>query len=319
MKKILITGISGFAGSFLAEHLIRNGSSEIFGTTLSLKDSPNLIYIKDKISLYQINLMEREKVFQMLEEIQPDAIFHLAALASASLSFANPLETISNNISAQIHILDAVRMKKEYKPRILIVSSADVYGLVKKDQLPINEMTQMNPTNPYAVSKIAQDYLALQYFHTYKLPIIRVRPFNHIGPRQAVHFVVADFAKKIADIEKKKCPPVIRVGNLDSKRDFTDVRDMVAAYGEIVEKGTIGEVYNIGSGVSYRIHDILKMLMDLSTEQITVETDPNKIRPADNPELLCDAVKIRKITGWETKIPLQQTLKDTLDYWRNIR
>ena len=183
--------------------------------------------------------------------------------------------------------------------------------------LPIGEETEIRPVNPYAVSKVACDFLGLQYFLSYKLPIVRVRPFNHIGPRQSPSFVVAAFAKKIAEIEKNKIPPVIKVGNLSPKRDFTDVRDTVWGYQLLIEKGEPGEVYNIGSGRSYEIKYILDTLLSFSDKKITIETDSALMRPVDVPELVCDNSKIKKVTGWEPKIPIEQTLRETLDYWRN--
>jgi GDP-4-dehydro-6-deoxy-D-mannose reductase len=318
-KKILITGISGFAGSFLAEHLLAKGDSDIFGTTLSLKESPNLAAIQDRITLHEVNLLNFEDVSKMIAQIQPDEIYHLAALASPSLSFKNPAETITNNIAAQVNVFEAVRNhSKNMLTKILIVSSADVYGKVEKENLPIDEDTPFHPANPYAVSKIAQDYLALQYYSSYQLHIIRVRPFNHIGPRQAPFFVVPDFAKQIAEIEKNKKEPIMRVGNLEAKRDFTDVRDMVRAYDLILEKGKPGDVYNIGSGISHTIRKVLDTLRSFSTTEITIEQNPELMRPSDTPELVCDPKKMHQRTGWKAEIPFEKTLKDTLDYWRKI-
>jgi GDP-4-dehydro-6-deoxy-D-mannose reductase len=199
-----------------------------------------------------------------------------------------------------------------------VVASAEVYGSVTKEDLPMGEDTPLNPTNPYAVSKLAQDFLGLQYFLSYGIKTIRVRPFNHVGPRQAPNFVISSFAQKIAEIEKGKREPILPVGNLEAKRDFTDVRDMVKAYSLIMEKGEFGEVYNIGSGRSYKISEILEMLLSFSSVKITVEIDKSLFRPIDDPELVCDSTKINKTTGWKAEIPLEETLKDTLDYWRNI-
>ena len=184
--------------------------------------------------------------------------------------------------------------------------------------MPVDEGTALRPANPYAVTKIAQDFLGLQYNISYKMPLIRVRPFNHIGPRQMPGFVVADFAKQIAEIELNQQEPIIHVGNLDAKRDFTDVRDMVKAYGVILEKGVPGDVYNIGSGKSVKIGDILDMLIGLSNSKIEKKLDVSKLRPSDVPEIVCNNTKIRNITSWEPTISLETTLKDTLDYWRNI-
>lgn len=317
MKTVLITGISGFAGSFLAEHIASFKEFNIVGTTIS-NISPNLSKINDQITLKEINLIDAKAVLELIKEIKPDFIYHLAALSAPSQSFDNPSEIVTNNISAQINLLEAVRSADINNAKILITSSADIYGLVEPKNLPIDENTPFMPTNSYAVSKLAQDFLALQYFLTYKMNIVRVRPFNHIGPRQSPNFVVSKFAKEIAEIEKGLIPPVLYVGSLDAKRDFTDVRDMVRCYVSILDKGIAGEVYNIGSGVSYKIRDILNMLLAKSSIKIKVENDQALFRPADNPELICNSKKVRDVTNWKPEISLEKTLMDTLDYWRKI-
>jgi len=315
MKKAFITGITGFAGSFLAEHLIREGY-EISGTYLIDESCSNISSVQDKVKLHKINLQDAKVVERIISLERPDLIFHLAALTAPGESFENPSEFITNNISMQVNLLESVR-KAQILPHVLVVSSAEVYGNVAASDIPIGEETEIRPVNPYAVSKVACDFLGLQYFLSYKLPIVRVRPFNHIGPRQSPSFVVAAFAKKIAEIEKNKIPPVIKVGNLSPKRDFTDVRDTVWGYQLLIEKGEPGEVYNIGSGRSYEIKYILDTLLSFSDKKITIETDSALMRPVDVPELVCDNSKIKKVTGWEPKIPIEQTLRETLDYWRN--
>lgn len=315
--KTLITGVSGFAGTFLAEHLLER-NFEVCGTYLQESSLSNLGKNKDRIELSQIDLSDRSRVSDLIKKSKPDYIFHLAALTSASDSFEDPYSTIENNIHAQLNLLEAARKSELDDARILITSSAEVYGLVDEKDLPINENVELRPTSPYAVSKITQDYLGLQYYLSYNLKIIRVRPFNHIGPRQTDKFVVSAFAKKIAEIEKGKREPVLSVGNLKSKRDFTDVRDIARAYLLALEKGEAGEVYNLGSGKSYEIADILDRLLLLSKIKINVEIDKSLLRPADNPDLVCDSEKFNKITGWIPTIPLEETLSDTLDYWRNI-
>ncbi len=189
--------------------------------------------------------------------------------------------------------------------------------MVSKEDLPIDEETPFNPTNPYAVSKLAQDFLGLQYFLSHKIKTVRVRPFNHAGPRQSSAFVIAAFAKGIAEIEKGK-RNVLSVGNTKSKRDFSDVRDMVKAYALAVEKGEDGDVYNLGGGKSYVISEILKMLINLSSTKIETQEDPALMAPSDNPELICDYSKFFGLTSWKPEIPIEKTLKDTLDYWRKI-
>lgn len=317
MKKVLITGITGFAGSFLAEHLLSLGEYEISGTFLTEDSLKNVAHVQERLDLVKVNLMDRDAVFALISQKKPEYIFHLAALASPGKSFDAPVETFTNNIAAQINLLEAVR-KEQLSPRMLIVSSAEMYGLVKNEDLPIDEDTPLNPTNPYAVSKIAQDYLGLQYSLSYGMDIIRVRPFNHVGPRQALSFAFSDFAKRIVAIEKGLTPPVLKVGNLDAKRDFTDVRDMVRAYAVVIEKGEKGDVYNIGSGVSHAMREIVEIMHGKAKVPFAIEQDNALMRPSDNPELLCDNTKLKELTGWEAQIPLEQTIEDILDYWRNI-
>lgn len=317
MKKTLITGVSGFAGSFLAEYITNLSGYEIYGTYVNDASLENISSVRDKIRLHKIDLKEKDTTEDLVSEIKPDLIFHLAALASAAESFNNPAEFINNNISAQVNILEGIRRANIY-PRVLIVSSAEVYGNVEAHNLPIDEETPLAPVNPYAVSKVSQDLLGLQYFLSYKMPIVRVRPFNHIGPRQSPSFAVSSFAKKIAEIEKKKMQPILAVGNLGAKRDFTDVRDIVRGYIALAEKGKAGDVYNMGTGRSYQISDILNVLLSFSKEEIKVEVDQSLLRPIDVPNLVCDNLKITKEIGWKPEIAIEKTLEDTLDYWRSI-
>ncbi|MEX2013240.1 MAG: GDP-mannose 4,6-dehydratase [Candidatus Levyibacteriota bacterium] len=316
MKKALITGAAGFAGGFLIEHLLSQGDFDVVGTYLS-EDQLKFAIQKDAVDFKKLDLLDFSATTKLLKYSKPDYVFHLAALTSPSESFDNPSETITNNITAQVNLLEGIK-KNDLGTKTLIISSADIYGLVDIKDLPIDEETPLMPTNPYAVSKIAQDFLGLQYFLSYGLKIIRVRPFNHFGPRQSPRFVIPSFAKQIAEIEKGKKDNVIRVGNLSSKRDFTDVRDMMQAYLLAVEKGKVGDVYNIGSGVSHQISEILDMLLSLSNKKIDVEIDKSLLRPKDDPELVCDRSKFTKQTDWEPRIKIEKTLKDTLDYWRDI-
>ncbi len=317
--KILTTGATGFVGSHLIEYLFgKNNDNEFYGTYLSDDSLKNLDKVKNRISLTKLDLSNEKEVFELVEKVRPDIIFHLAAMASPADSFSSPAESVINNIHSQINLLEGVRRSNLIDAKILVISSAEIYGDVDKNELPIDENVNFRPTNPYAVSKLAQDFLGLQYFLSYNLKIIRVRPFNHIGPRQSTGFVVAAFAKKIVEIEKGKRNGVLTVGNLEAKRDFTDVRDMVKAYDLAVSKGAFGEVYNLGSGISYKISDILDKLLSLSKAKIKVEVDRSLFRPIDNPDLVCNATKFKKLTGWTPEIGIDTTLKDTLDYWRNI-
>lgn len=318
MKKILITGSSGFAGSFLAEYLATEKDVSLSGTYLFKNSPTNLESIKDKIKLVRLDLVDGEKVIEMVSSFKPDFVYHLAALTSPKESYNDPSETMVINIKAQINLLEAIKNANLKDTRMLVVSSGEIYGQVDKKDLPLDEETMLRPTSPYSVSKITQDFLGLQYFLSYNLKIIRVRPFNHIGPRQSTAFVVSAFAKKIVEIEKNKREPVLSVGNLESARDFTDVRDMVKAYVLAIEKGKEGEVYNLGTGKSYKISEILEKLLSLSSANIKIERDENLLRPIDIPDLVCDATKFKNLTNWAPKIPIEVTLKDTLDYWRNI-
>lgn len=308
MARALITGINGFVGVHLASHLEANGY-EVYGI---VKSKPR---VKHHI---QADILDYKKIKKVINEIEPDFVFHLAALTSPAQSFINPSETINNNIGGQINILEALKELLMVRTRSLVVSSAEVYGAIDVKDLPIDEKTEMRPASPYGVSKIAQDYLGLQYFLAQNIQSIRVRPFNHIGPQQSPDFVVSAFAKQIAEIEKGKQESIIRVGNLEAKRDFTDVRDIVRAYELLMTKGTAGEVYNIGTGRSYKIQEILDILLSLTDKTIIVEKDQSLIRPLDLPDMVCDPSKIHAETGWKAQIPLETSLKDALDYWRNI-
>lgn len=313
--KALITGITGFVGSYLAEKLVEIGKYEVSGTHMS-DDLTNVSSVKDKLDLHKVDLQNKQAVDDLINTIAPDVVFHLAALTSPAQSFDDPVGFITNNIIIEVNLFEAVK-KAGISPKILIASSAEIYGAVKPEDVPINERVPFNPVNPYAVSKVAQDRLGYQYSVSAKMNIVIARPYNHVGPRQAPIFVVSEFAKKIADIEKGKGEALIKVGNLSAKRDFTDVRDVVRAYMDLIEKGEKGEAYNIGSGRSIKIEDILNKLLSFSEKTIKVEVDPAKLRPIDVPELVCDSSKIHEATGWQPEIDIDTTLKETLEYWRN--
>lgn len=313
MKKAFITGLTGFAGKHLAKHLVENGF-DVSGTYL-FEESLNDFKEKDNYKLHQLDLNNSEKTFSLIESEKPDYIFHLAAISSPRQSFVDPMSTFITNIAGELNILESVRKLDLVGAKILIISSAEVYGHVDPKDLPMDEETSFMPTNPYAVSKITQDYLALMYKLTHKLNIVRVRPFNHVGPGQAPTFAISAFAKKIVEVEKGR-ESIVKIGNLTSKRDFTDVRDMVKAYLLALEKGENGQVYNLGSGKSYLMFDILNMMIKMSKVEIKTEEDPALMSPSDDPELLCDPAKFMNLTGWKAEIPIEKTLSDTLDYWR---
>lgn len=310
--RALITGAAGFAGSHLADYLLKETDWQVVGCVLPGWDCSNL---DPRVRRVEIDLRERDATRAMLEQLAPDVIFHLAAQAFVPASWDDPWGTLENNIRAQTNILDAL-VKLGARPRVLIVGSNEEYGLVRASDLPLREDAPLRPNSPYAVSKIAQDYLGLQYFISHQLPCVRVRPFNHIGPRQSESFVAAAFARQIALIEAGQQEPVLRVGNLSSQRDFTDVRDMVRAYYLVATQGQPGEVYNIGSGQPRAIQTLLDTLLSFSPAHIRVELDPQRLRPSDTPVVYCDAAKLRAATGWQPQIPFEQTVRDILDDWR---
>lgn len=316
-KKILITGITGFAGSFLAEHLVASQEdAQIFGTYLTDQSLENVSSVKDSLHLEKIELTDFAAVKALIEKIKPDEVYHLAALPGTSSSLQDPASFLENNINAQLYILESLREANLLTTRIVIVGSGMMYGRIKPSDLPLTEETPLQPITPYDVSKITQDFMGLQYFNAYTMPIMRARPFNHAGPRLSEQFVISAFSKKIVEIEKGKREPILTVGNLETKRDVTDVHDMVRAYALLMEKGIPGEAYNLGCGQSYEIGDLLKILLSFSESKIEVRVDTTLLRANDIPDMVCHSGKFIALTGWKSEIPIEQTLKDTLEYWR---
>jgi len=311
--RALITGIAGFAGSHLAELLLAETQLEVWGVLLESDAYP--ANANDRLHLVYGDLTDRDITQVILARVQPDYVFHLAGQSFVGDSWDNPWATMEPNIRAQLNIL-SLAVDLGLEARYLVVGSYEEYGSVPTEDLPIDEDTPLRPNSPYGVSKIAQDFLGVQYHLSHGLQTVRVRPFNHIGPRQRDQFVVPAFARQIAEIEAGVAPPVIRVGNLKAKRDFTDVRDTVRAYWLILQHGEAGEVYNVGSGCAYSAQEILDGLLNLTDKRIEVQVDPARLRPADVPITLCDAGKLRAATGWHPGIPLKQTLQDVLDEWR---
>lgn len=313
--KVLITGITGFVGSHLAEYCLAKGDVEVFGSVRWRSRMENVEHILDKIKLIDCDLRDAGAVKHCLGDVKPDYIFHLAAQSFVPTSWKAPAETLVTNIVGQLNIFEAVRDLK-LPCRIQIAGSSEEYGLVHENEVPIKETNPFRPLSPYGVSKVGQDLLGYQYHMSYGMDVVRTRAFNHTGPRRGEVFVCSNFAKQIALIEKEKKEPVIEVGNLDAQRDFTDVRDMVGGYWLALEKGEPGEVYNIGSGKAIVIKDLLQMLLEMTDAQIEVRQDPQRMRPSDVQILLADSTKFRNLTGWEPKIPFEKTLEDLLNYWR---
>jgi len=314
--RVLITGITGFAGSHLAEYILTNhADAVVFGTVRWRSRMDNIAQIQDKVRLIEADLKDMVSLRAVLAESKPDRIFHLAAQSFVPTSWTCPSETFAINAIGEINLFEAVRAL-DLKPRIQVAGSSEEYGQVFSNEIPMKETNPLRPLSPYAVSKVAQDLLAFQYYKSYGLRTVRTRGFNHTGPRRGDVFVTSSFAKQIAEIEKKKRPPIISVGNLEAKRDFTDVRDMVRAYWLALEKGVEGEVHNIGRGQAFSMQEVLDLLMSLSRAKMEVKVDPARLRPSDVPVLLSDSTKFVSLTGWRPMIPFKQTIVDLLNYWR---
>lgn len=314
-KKALITGITGFAGSHLAEFLLKE-KIEVYGIRRWRSKDDNIEKIRSKIYLEEADLLDAHSFYTIIENIRPDFIFHLAAQSYVVTSWASPVNTLEVNVIGSANLFEAVR-KAKLKTSIQIACSSEEYGFVYPNEVPISETNPLRPLSPYAVSKIAMDYLGYQYYKSYGLRIIRTRGFNHTGPRRGEVFAESTFAKQIAEIEKGKREPIVWVGNLGAQRDYTDVRDMVKAYYLAALKGDSGEVYNICSGKAWKISQVLDFLLSLAKVKVCVKKDPKRMRPSDVPILIGDSKKFVKKTGWKPTIPMEKTLTDLLDYWRD--
>lgn len=312
--RILITGVTGFVGSHLAEYCLELGH-EVAGTMRWRSQQENLADVRDRVTLYEADLRDGTATRQVIGEFHPDRIFHLAAQSFVASSWSAPAETLTTNVLCQVHLLEAIRELK-IDALVHVAGSSEEYGDVLEEELPIKETNALRPLSPYAVSKVAQDLLAYQYFKSYGTRIVRTRAFNHEGPRRGEVFVTSNFAKQIALAEGGRADPILRVGNLEAQRDFTDVRDVVRAYWLALERGRPGEVYNIGSGRSWHISKVAELLIGMASVPIRIEADPSRMRPSDVPVLMADTTKFREATGWEPTISFEETLKDTLEYWR---
>lgn len=311
--RALITGISGFVGSHLAEYLLNNTDWHVAGTVYGPVD--NVAHLKSRLALYPVELSQGKVVCDVLQHARPDYIFHLAAQPLPDLSRRDPWFTLENNIRAQLNVLEAI-VAAALSSRVLVVGSSEEYGRVLPSDLPIREDTPLRPTTPYAVSKVAQDYLGLQYYLSHRVAAIRVRPFNHIGSRQRQGFVAADFASQIAEIEAGLRRAEVVVGTLDVSRDFSDVRDIVRGYYLALTEGEPGEVYNLGSEREHTVRTLLETLISLIGREVRIIQDLERMRPSDVQRVVADCGKLRAQTGWRTEIPFEQSLRDLLDYWR---
>jgi len=313
--KVLITGITGFTGSHLAEFLLNKKGIEIYGVERWRSKTENIDHIKGKIKLIECDVRDYSSVRKLLEDIRPVKIFHLAAQSFVPTSWHAPAETLTTNIIGQLNIFEAVR-HIGINPFIQIAGSSEEYGMVDKKFIPITEDTPLNPLSPYAVSKVGQDLLGYQYYMSYKLNVVRMRAFNHTGPRRGEPFACSNFAKQIAMIEKGIGEPVIYTGSLTAIRDFTDVRDTVRAYWLALEKGKPGEVYNVATGKGYSVKEVLDILLGFTKAKIKIKQDEKRMRPSDVPVLIGDYSKFNKLTGWKPEISFNKTLEDLLNFWR---
>ena len=314
--RVLITGITGFVGSHLADYILANHPEvKVYGLVRWRSQMENILHVRDKIEFHEGDLKDIVSLNKCMAEIKPDRIFHLAAQSYVPFSWRCPTETFSINAIGQINLFEAV-LSLKLSPKIHVAGTSEEYGLVHADEIPIKETNPLRPLSPYGVSKVSQDLLAWQYYKSYGLRTVRSRAFNHTGPRRGEVFICSNFAKQIAEIEKGKKEPVIYVGNLDAKRDFTDVRDIVHAYWLCLEKGKEGDVYNIGTGKAYSMKEILVLLISMSKVNVDFEIDRARLRPSDVPILFSDCTKFNKLTGWAPRIPFSQSLQDLLEYWR---
>lgn len=309
-KKALVIGVAGFVGHYLVKHLHDDMGMDVVATKLSHES-----VVPMPARICDLNILDKESIIEILFEERPDEIYHLAAQSSVSVAWKNPQLTIDVNVKGAVNLLEALR-ELFYKPRVILVGSGEEYGHIKPGDTPVREDTILDPGNIYAATKACQNMLGRIYADAYDLDLVMVRAFNHIGPGQSPIFVVSDFCKQVVDIEFGKKEPVMYVGNLSAKRDFTDVRDVVRAYAALARYGRKGESYNVGSGHAVEIREILDLIISRSDADVRVETDPAKIRPVDVPIIEADIRKIREETGWEPKISLEQTIDEILADWR---
>lgn len=309
-----ISGIAGFAGSFLAEELLSHGY-KVTGSMLGKESTRNIRHVQDKLNLIKLDVLKPNECRRRIKQLNPDYIFHLAAFSSVGQSFKNETLTYKVNFEGTLNILNASLEAKNLS-KLVFTSSADCYGAFKPADKTLTENQPFNPISPYAVSKTAAELLCNFYVSRYQAPVTIARSFNHTGPRQTDNFVVSSFAKQIAGIEKTGGEPIIHVGDLSTKRDFSDVRDIVSGYRRLAEKGLPGEAYHFCSGKAVSIKQILEMLLKLSKKTIIVKTDNSRLRKNDIPSLKGDNSKARKKLGYSPRYALNQTLEDTLNFWR---
>lgn len=319
MKRVLITGITGFAGSHLMDYILENTDYEVYGIKRMNSNLRNVKHALNKITLLDADLLDESSLISVLKKIQPDQIYHLGALSWVTPSWDMPAIYMQTNAIGTINLLEAMRVTN-CCARVLTSATPEEFGDVPADLIPITEETRVKPINPYAASKVAQDMVCITYQASYNMDIVRTRAFNHEGPRRYIHGAIASFAFQIAQIEKGLQEPVIKVGNLSATRNFTDVRDTVRAYFLAMEKGERGELYLIGTDQIYTMKEVLDMLINHSTmaAKIKTEVDPARVRPTELMTFIGDYSKFKTATGWERKYALGETLESVLNYWRDF-
>ena len=314
--KVLITGITGMVGSHLADYILNNHpDAEVSGVVRWRSPLDNIRQRLDDITLIQGELRDLSSMIQVINQVQPDRIFHLAAQSFVPISYESPADTFTVNVIGSINLLDAVR-NVGIDPMIHMCSSAEVYGNVDESMVPITENTPFNPASPYAVSKVGQDMLGSQYHISYGMKIIRTRMFTHSGPRRGNIFAESAFAKQIAEIELGVIPGPVMVGNLESIRTYADVRDAVRAYWALLDFCSVGEVYNIGGNRTLTIGEMLEILKSFASVPIEHEVDPSLLRPSDVTLQIPGNTKFRDETGWEPEYSMEQTMEDLLNFHR---
>ena len=325
-KKALITGITGMVGSHLADYILDNTDWEIYGVCRWRSPMDNVEHLldkvnkKDRVYFEYADLNDQISLITVMQKVKPDYIFHLAAQSYPKTSFDSPIDTLNTNILGTCRLLEAVRATADCDPIIHVCASSEVFGRVKKEKLPINEECTFHPASPYAISKVGTDLLGRYYAEAYGMTVMTTRMFTHTGPRRGDVFAESTFAKQIAMIEKGLIPPIVKTGNLESLRTYADVRDAVRAYFLLVTQNPIaGEYYNIGGTYTCMVRDMLDTLLSFypMKDQITVETDPERLRPIDADLQVPDCSKFKKHTGWEPEISFETTMLDLLNYWRD--
>lgn len=313
--RVLVTGASGFVGAYLLRAVAaRYPQARLYTTALHAHEDTHTHGIEAHVLV--ADMRDPTAVRAAVQDAQPNLIFHLAGQASVVAAWADPAGTLATNAGGTIHLLEAVRTSVP-TARVLLIGSSEQYGPVAPADNPISERQSQHPTNPYAVSKAAQELIGLQYMAAYGLDVVCARAFNHFGPRQLEHYVVASFARQLASIERGMAPPRLMVGNLSAQRDFLPVEDVVAAYLALAERGRSGEVYNVGSGVPHAISAVLESLIACAAIDVRVEVDSARLRPVDVPLAYADVTKLRQETGWQPTHDFTRALADVLDYWRS--